>query len=245
MIRAFAAGLLAASALLVGASLALVHRVHDRTLGLIMAFGAGVLISAVAFDLVVEAIGPAGADEISIGMLAGAVVFFLGDLALASGGASRRKSPRGPDARASAKAIVLGTVLDGLPESIVIGVSLLGGQGVSIAFLIAVFLSNLPEAMSASTGLATSGTRPARIMLMWLVVVVVSGAAAAVGYGAFTNAAPGTVAFVKAFGGGAILTMLADTMMPEAFEQVGPATGLVTTIGFILAFVIATLEHQA
>ena len=136
MIRAFAYGLLAASALLVGASLALVHRVHDRTLGLIMAFGAGVLISAVAFDLVVEAIGPAGADEISIGMLAGAVVFFLGDLALARGGASRRKSPRGPDARTSAKAIVLGTVLDGLPESTVIGVSLLGGQGVSLAFVI-------------------------------------------------------------------------------------------------------------
>jgi hypothetical protein len=147
MLRALAGGLLAASALLVGASLALVHRVHDRTLGLIMAFGAGVLISAVAFDLVVEAIGPAGADEISIGMLAGAVVFFLGDLALASCGASRRKSPRGLDARVSAK--------------------------------------------------------------------------------------------------GAILTMLADTMMPETFEQVGPVTGLVSTIGFILAFVIATLEHAA
>jgi ZIP family zinc transporter len=136
-------------------------------------------------------------------------------------------------------------VLDGVPESIVLGLSFLSGEGVSLAFLVAVFLSNLPEAMSSSTGLAAAGARPARIMLMWLGVVVISGAAAAFGYGAFGDASPATLAFVKAFGAGAILTMLADTMMPEAFEQVGPATGLATTIGFILAFAIATIENQA
>lgn len=141
---AFLIGLLAASSLVIGATIALAHRVSQSTLGLIMAFGSGVLISAVAYDLVADAFATSGVVGIPAGMLCGAFAFFLGDLLIDRAGGKGRKSST-PVEGGSAKAIVLGTVLDGLPESIVIGLSVLSGEGVSVAVVVAVFLSNLPS----------------------------------------------------------------------------------------------------
>ena len=137
---------------------------------------------------------------------------------------------------------MLGTVLDGIPESIVLGLSLLGGGGVSVAMLAAVFLSDLPEALSSTVGLSNSGWGRREILGLWVVVTIVSGISALAGYAFFDGAPVATIAFVQAFAGGALLTMLADTMMPEAFRYGGKQVGLVTTLGFALAFFITTLE---
>jgi ZIP family zinc transporter len=133
-------------------------------------------------------------------------------------------------------------VLDGIPESIVLGLTLLGGGGVSIAFVAAVFISNLPEGLAASTGLAASGWSTARIVRLWCAVALVSALSALAGYALFGDASALVVAFVLAFAGGAVLTMLADTMMPEAFTHAGPLVGLFTTAGFALAFALHMIE---
>jgi ZIP family zinc transporter len=139
-------------------------------------------------------------------------------------------------------AIVLGIVLDGIPESAVIGLGLLEGTGVSVAVIAAVFLSNLPEAIAATTGLTAGGWKRGRIMGLWVLVTLVCGLASLAGYALFDSAGPGALAFVLAFAGGAILTMLADTMMPEAFEHGGKQAGLATTLGFAVAFALTILD---
>jgi zinc transporter, ZIP family len=236
-------GLFAASSLILGGILALVLPIRERVLGLIMAFGAGVLISAVAYELVAEAFETsAGSGEITLGLAAGALTFFVGDLLVDRMGGGGRKSIGGTAGAGSALAIVLGIVLDGIPESAVIGLGLLEGTGVSVAVIAAVFLSNLPEAIAATTGLVADGWARGRILGLWAVVTVVSGLASLLGYAVFDSAGPDALAFVLAFAGGAILTMLADTMMPEAFEHGGKLVGLLTTLGFGLAFALTMLE---
>lgn len=236
-------GLFAASSLILGGTIALVFRVSERTLGLIMAFGAGVLISAVAYDLVAEAFDTAaGSGSLALGLAAGALTFFVGDVVIDRMGGDKRKSMTATPAAGSALAIVLGIVLDGIPESAVIGLGLLSGEGVSVAVIAAVFLSNLPEAIAATTGLSRGGWASRKIIGLWVLVAVVSGLSSLAGYVLFDSAGPSALAFVLAFAAGAILTMLADTMMPEAFEHGGKLVGLLTTLGFGLAFALAMLE---
>ena len=240
---AFAWGFIAASSLLLGGILALRRSIGLRPMGLTMAFGAGVLISAVSYELVEDAFGAAGGSgAIGLGLFVGAFTFYLGDLAIDRFGGEGRKSAAGGQDAGSGLAILLGTVLDGIPESIVLGLSLLGGGGVSVAMLAAVFLSNLPEALSSTSGLSKSGWRGQRILRLWVLVTVVSALSSLAGYAFFDGASEATIAFVQAFAGGALLTMLADTMMPEAFKYGGKLVGLVTTLGFALAFFITTIE---
>jgi zinc transporter, ZIP family len=240
---AFGWGLFAGSSLILGGLLALLLPIRERLLGLIMAFGAGVLISAVAYELVAEAFETAaGSGSLALGLAAGALTFFVGDLLVDRMGGEGRKKMRGTAGAGSALAIVLGIVLDGIPESAVIGLGLLEDTGVSVAVIAAVFLSNLPEAIAATTGLAAGGWKRSRIMGLWVLVALVSGLASLLGYAVFDSAGPEALAFVLAFAGGAILTMLADTMMPEAFEHGGKLVGLLTTLGFGLAFALTMLE---
>jgi len=242
MLESFAWGFLAASSLIVGGAFALRRNVGNRTLGLIMGFGGGVLISAVAFELVEEAFNTAGGQgSVALGLFAGSAVFFAGDTLIARMGGADRKHSGGRQAEGSALAIVLGIVLDGIPESIVLGLTVLEG-GVSAAFLVAVTLSNVPEAIAATSGLSVSGWAGRRILGLWTIVAAVSALAALVGFAVFDSASANTVAFVLSFAGGAILTMLADTMMPEAYEHGGKLVGVVTTFGFALAFAISALE---
>jgi ZIP family zinc transporter len=241
--EAFFWGIVAGSSLLVGGVLALRVAIGKRLLGLIMAFGAGVLISAVAYDLVQDAFEEGGGTgSVGLGLAAGAAAFYVGDLLIDRRGGHGRKSSTGVQATGSGLAIVLGTVLDGIPEAIVIGLSLVDGGGVSVAVIAAVFLSNLPEAMAGTAGLAAGGWPARRILVLWTLVMLVTGIASLAGFALFDDASVRVVAFVSAFAGGALLTMLADTMMPEAFENGGREVGLATTLGFGLAFVLATLE---
>ena len=242
MLASFGWGLIAASTLIVGGAFALRYRVGERPLGLVMAFGSGVLISAVAFELVAEAFDKAGwRGAVGLGLCAGSLTFFAGDLLIDRMGGADRKHSGGRQAEGSALAIVLGIVLDGIPESIVLGLTVVGG-GVSAAFLIAVALSNVPEAIAASSGLEQAGWAKRRIIGLWTLISVVSGFAALLGFAVFDSASQETIAFVLSFAGGAILTMLADTMMPEAFEHGGKLVGVATTLGFGLAFAISALE---
>jgi ZIP family zinc transporter len=243
MCAAFLWGLLAGSSLVVGGVAALRFRISQLLLGLIMAFGVGVLISAVAYELVGEAFDTsAGSGGVALGLFAGAGVFFLGDVLIGRMGGQGRKSSGGEQESGSALAIVLGIVLDGIPESIVIGLGLLEGAGVSVAVIAAVFLSNLPEAIAATTGLAKAGWPRRRILGLWSGVTIVCAFASLLGYVAFDTASPRTIAFVLAFAGGAILTMLAETMMPEAYKHGGKFVGPAATFGFALAFALTTLE---
>jgi len=243
MLEAFAWGLLAASSLVLGAAVALRFRIGLRAIGLVMAFGAGVLISAVAFDLVEEAVGTAtGHGAVLIGVFVGCGVFFGGDLLIDRSGGEHRKSAAGGDEDDSALAIVLGTVLDGIPESVVIGLTIYKGGAVGAAYLAAVFISNVPEALSSTSGLVEKGWTRVRILGMWTAIALVSAVASLLGYAAFKHASADVVAFVLAFAAGAILTMLADTMMPEAYRYAGKLVGVVTTLGFAVALVIDQLD---
>jgi ZIP family zinc transporter len=243
MAESFFWGILAGSSLVLGGLLTFWLSIGRRTLGLIMAFGAGVLISAVAFELVHEAFETtAGEGGVGLGLFLGSVVFFAGDSLIDRLGGDDRKHSGGNQAAGSALAIVLGIVLDGIPESLVLGLTVREAGAVSAAFLVAVFLSNLPEAIAATTGLTKAAWPRDRILGLWVLVMLVSGLAAGAGYGLLDGASPQTIAFVLSFAGGAILTMLADTMMPEAFEHGGKLVGLFTTAGFALAFAISSLE---
>jgi zinc transporter, ZIP family len=208
-----------------------------------MGFGAGVLISAVAFELFAQAAERTHRHSDVAGIFAGSLTFYVGDRFIdRMGGEGRKRISGGGQAAGVALAIVLGIVLDGIPESTVIGLDLHAGEGVSVAFLVAVFLSNLPEATGASSGLAASGWSARAIYTLWIVVSLVAGFASAVGYAIAAASGAEVYAFILAFAAGAILTMLADTMMPEAFTHGGKAVGLLTTLGFALSFAISSLE---
>ncbi len=243
MAASFGWGTLAASSLVIGAVFALRFKIPLRAIGLIMGFGAGVLISALSFDLIQEAVDKSsGHGWVVAGVFAGCGVFFGGDQLIGRLGGSQRKDADGGQEGDSPLAIVLGTVLDGIPESMVIGLTIFEGGAVGAAYLAAVFISNLPESISSTTGLVTSGWKKSRILWMWIAIALISGVASLAGYALFQDSSPDTVAFVLAFAAGAILTMLAETMMPEAYEHGGKLVGVMTTLGFAVAFAIHTLD---
>ena len=206
-----------------------------RAIGLVAGFGAGALISAVTLDLTASAFEEADVPIVVAGLGAGAIAFSAGNWALHRGGAVRhRKRSAGQQAGADPLGIVLGTILDGIPESVVIGISLLAGGGVGLAFLAAVAISNLPEAISSTTGLRRVGWSTRGIVGLWTIVVALSAVAAGAGYGLLAGAPIEVAAAIEAFAAGAVLTMLADTMMPEAFDEAGAAAGLATVLGYAI-----------
>jgi ZIP family zinc transporter len=228
-------GLFTAGSLWLGAALAAL-RPSQRLIGLAMAFGAGALIAAVAYELVLDAF-ETDFELATTGFVCGALTFYVGDLLIDRRGGEGRKSMTGESQLAgSASAIVLGTVLDGIPESFVLGASLLEGGTVPIAVVVGVFVSNVPEALSGSAGLLQVGWSRVRIFTMWSYVVAASVASTILGYALLDRMATSGGAFVTAFAAGALLVMLADTLMPEAFELGGREAGLLTALGFAVGF---------
>jgi ZIP family zinc transporter len=208
-----------------------------------MAFGAGVLISAVAYELVEDAFETsAGEGGIALGLLGGAAVFFGAEVLIDRLGPPKGTGTDTAATRAAGRSIVLGIILDGIPESLVLGLTVLEHGTVSAAFLVAVFIANLPEAIAATAALERAGRAPRQLMRFWLLVAIGFGLASLLGYVALDSASARTTAFVLAFAGGAVLTMLANTMIPEALHHGGKVVGFVTTLGFALAFGISALQ---
>ena len=233
---------LGSGSLLIGMALVFLLRPGQRTIGLIMAFGAGTMISAVAFELVEEALDVGAPVLATFGLGVGSVAFFVGDLLISRRGGGHRKRSTGKQSEGSPLAIVLGAALDGVPESLIVGMSTVVGGAVSVSFVAATFLSNLPEAMAATRGLGEAGWPRPKIIRLWVLVVAVSVTAGVLGYALFDAVPGGTGAFVQAFAAGALLTMLADTMMPEAFEFGGKLVGLFTVAGFGVALALSGLD---
>ena len=240
MIAAFFWGALAASSLLLGAALSYMFAPGRKTIAAVMALGSGLLIGSVAFDLVDEALKTSSIGAVTIVVLSGAAVFTIGNWLLARNGAAKRKSSTGGQADGSPLAILMGSILDGIPESFVLGLTVLMG-GISPSLLVAVTFSNLPEGMGSSSGMRAAGWPMRRVFLIWSAVVIVSGLSAAVGYLVLDPASGRTGAMAQAFAGGALLTMLADTMLPEAFAVEGVFTGSVVALGFAFAIALKAL----
>lgn len=234
-------GFIGASSLIVGAEIAFAVRLSRMVVGLVMAFGVGALISSVAFELVAPALEAVDFWEISLGLMAGSLVFFVGDRWIGTLGGDRRKSVTDDGGERSGLGIALGTFLDGVPESAVLGMSLVTGGGVSTALLAGIWVSNLPESLGSSVNLQADMTRP-RIRLLWLSIVVVSALAAAGGFALVSGSSARSGALVQAFAAGALLTMIADEMAPEAFERSAIHTGLATVAGFALAVFLSSFE---
>jgi len=232
---------LAASTLLVGVWLATTFRVTDRAVGLVMGFGAGALIAAVAFELTEEAFATAGGGPVVLGIGVGALTYFSGDRVIDRAGAAERKAIGRRDA-IEGRALLLGATLDAVPESLIIGLSLIGGGSIELAFLVSVAVSNVPEGFASAASQHAAGETTGRIVVRWLVVVAVSALCGAIGFLLFDDLAPRAVAFTQAFGAGALLTMVMDTMAPEAYRDAGPVTGLVAVAGFTFAFWLGTLS---
>lgn len=234
MLEAFLWGALAASTLLLGALIAVWRPPSTKVVGAVMAFGSGVLLSAVAYELIAKAVvtnhGLRGA---TLGFAVGTAVFTAGDWLLS----------RGSDGEGgSGLTITLGALLDGIPESAVLGLTILQTGEVGVAMLVAVFISNLPEGIAATVGLRASGWSTSKALWLWIGVVVASALSAALGYGLLDHASDYLLAFVLAFAAGAILTMLATSMIPEAYEAVGRAAGVLTVVGFAVALAVNWLD---
>ncbi len=236
MSEAFFWGLLGASSLVLGALVVFVHGPAKRPLGLIMGFGAGVLLSAVSFELMDEALTLGGGQGGTIlGFFSGALVFYAGDSLIA-------KIGKGAESEGSSgMSIVLGAVLDGIPESAVLGLTILQTGSIGVSMLVAVFISNVPEAIGASSDLLKTGWKRSQILALWSGVAVVSAISAALGYALLADSPPQTLAFVLAFAAGSILTMLSTSMIPEAFKDARRPVGLATTLGFAVALTISWL----
>ena len=245
MLDALLWGLLATSSLILGGLIGCFVGIGKRTLGLVMAFGAGVLISAVSYELVFEAVSLGkGTGAVATGFFAGALVFFFADRVITKMGAGDRVSVSLPSQAALVVPMLLGILLDGIPESLVIGLGILEGGSVSLAMLVAVFISNLPEAIAGTTGMRAGGWSHGKILGLWVAIAVLCAFATVAGFALFGGLSPFWLAFVQAFAAGAILIMLANSMMPEAFEHGGKLAGLFTVLGFATSVVVVIFEHS-
>ena len=240
-------GLVGGSALVVGAAVGWFVRLPQRAIAAVMALGSGVLISAVAFDLMDEAYRSGGFAATAAGFGGGAAAYPLANILLSRRGARHRKRSghNAQEAQAgggAGLALAVGALLDGVPESVVIGTSLLGGGGVGAVTVAAVFLSNVPEGLSSAAGMRRAGRGAGYVFGVWGGIAAASGLAAMIGFAALHGVDAKITAGVTAVAAGAILAMLVDTMIPEATEATHEYAGLIAASGFMTAFVLSTME---
>lgn len=233
---------------MIGAAIGYFLQVPKRLIAGVMAFGSGVLFSALSFELMDEAYRTGGFMATAAGFISGALVYSVANYYLSHQGAKHRKrsgdqQQAEKDQSGSGMAIAVGALLDGIPESIVIGLSLLSGKGASTVAVIAVFLSNIPEGLSSAAGMKKAGRSVGYVMGIWTGIAVISGIAALIGYSVFQHYSNTVIAATTAVAAGAILAMLVDTMVPEAFNETHEFAGLLTVIGFMVSFILSKLAE--
>lgn len=241
MIQALIYGAASGLALLVGALTGSRYNLKQKTIAGFMAFGSGVLICALTFGLMEEAFSHGGFDAVIIGFVLGGLIFIAGDylVHLKGGRKHRRKQLFATEKDANGKAITLGAMLDGIPESVALGIALFNGQGRGLLMLTAIVLSNFPEGISSITGLRNEGFSKKKIFGIWAIVAAITTVITVLSFVFLHDINPNTIGIIEAFAAGAILAMLADTMMPEAFEEGGFSIGILTVLGFLTAFIIS------
>lgn len=235
-LMALGSGLVAGSLLLVGAAIAWFLRVPAGVVAGILAFGAGVLISALAFELVAEAHATGGLWPTVVGFAAGAVIYVGADWLVDARG--RR---RGEGEQPSGSSLLIGALVDGIPESVVLGTSVVATGGLSLPIIAAIAISNLPEGLSSTAQMKAAGRRPGYVFGVWAAVVAVSGLAALLGFLLLRDAAPELTAIITTIAAGGILAMVCNTMIPTAFQKDRALTGLLATLGFLASFTISHL----
>lgn len=244
-VAAFGWGLFSGGALVIGALLGYFAPLSKKVVSSVMSFGAGVLISALCFELLEEAFHAGGFFYSSIGLLAGGVIYSSANYLVKKRGAKHRKrsghqQSKESEEDGSGTALAIGALLDGIPESIVIGLSLATGGGtVNWVTVVAVFLSNLPEGLSSAAGMKNAGRSITFVLLLWGLIALASGVSAYGGFVLASSLSQGAVAVINSLAAGAILTMIIDTMVPEAFEETHDLTGLVVLSGFIVSFYLS------
>jgi zinc transporter, ZIP family len=234
-------GGIAGSAVFVGALLGLFVPVKKKVIGYIMAFGTGVLIGAAAFEMLDDSLHIGGLTVTIIGFMIGASLFTAFDIMLAKRGGKERKRSRENPKSNSGLAIFIGTVIDAIPESVIIGISVIHEQ-VSYLLVIAIFISNLPEGLSSSIGLKKDGYSNSKILWLWMTVFLLSGLSALLGFTFLKDASSLLIAGISAFAAGGVVAMVSSTMMPEAHEDGGPVVGFITALGLIASLVLTTIQ---
>ena len=247
MITAAVYRMLASSGLLVGVLIGLVTAPPRRLVAAVIAFGSGVLVSVLTFDLMGKAFALGSPAFVIVGFLIGALLYVVADMLLERMAACAPKR-EGPDRRDGARAaiggtaLLVGAVLDGIPENAAIGISLAAGdQGLGLVLLAAVFLGNVPESLCSAAGMRRAGHSRRHVVVVWAVAAVACTVASVVGYALLGGLAPDLIGALLALAAGGILAMLADTMMPDAFEDGGPLVAMATAVGFACAFLLSHL----
>jgi ZIP family zinc transporter len=237
---AFYYGLIGAVALILGAMTGIYLKIKAKLIGIVMAFGAGSLIAALSFGLLEEAHALAGLTHTIWAFLLGGVIFIIGDwIIIKIGGRGHKRHYA--TSNIMGWGVVLGAILDGIPESLALGVSLLIGKGTGFLMLVAIFLSNLPEGISSAFDLTKAKHKKGDILIIWLSVALVGLIFVIAGYTIFGQINPSIIGITEAVAAGALLAMIASTMMPEAYEESGFSISLVTVIGFIIIFLLSKL----
>jgi zinc transporter, ZIP family len=232
-------GVVAATSLVLGAVLGVVRVWPNRLIGLVLAFGAGALISAVSFELAEEGIRLGGTRPVAIGLAVGAGTYFVCDELVERLGGSRAQT--GAPGGDTGTALALGALLDGIPEQAVLGIGLASGGGVSIGLLMAIYVSNLPEAIGSASDMRAKGYRTATITRLWITVAALCALSSVAGYAIADVTSGGFQGGVNGFAAGALLVMLADSMIPDATLKSGRVAGIATTFGFALAAGLSSL----
>lgn len=237
-------GGLAGGALILGALIGYLFNLSQRVVAGIMAFGSGALISVLSFEMIWKAYEKGSLFSTATGFILGAVTYSFANLIVSKHGAKHRKrsnlnnNVNMDKTYENASAIAVGALIDGIPESIVIGLGMVAGGAVSLVTVAAVFASNVPEGLSSSAGMKNSGKKLTYVMTIWVSIAVISAISACAGYLFFKNASAETISLILAISAGAILSMIVDTMIPEAFEETHNFAGFITVIGFLFAFIL-------
>jgi ZIP family zinc transporter len=197
-----------------------------RLVATILAFASGAFITALATDLFVEAAETAGIVLAGASLLAGTVVYVVAIILVG-------RSGRG----GAGTALFLGSLLDGIPESVTLGIEFVGGTG-ALALFAAIVVNNVPEGIGGASDMRSDGSSRSSILVLWTATGVVLFVAVITGNVFLQGASPETLAVIRSFAGGAILATLADATMPKAFEEGGPAVAIATAVGFLLTFAL-------